>query len=64
MSASKMLSAEERRKQAGQRALSEAEQRRQETHKVSSRPKEFGSQRAIEPTRYGDWERKGIASDF
>lgn len=25
---------------------------------------ESGGPRAPEPTRYGDWERKGIASDF
>ena len=25
---------------------------------------ESGGPRSPEPTRYGDWERKGIASDF
>ncbi len=27
-------------------------------------PKEIGGTDGPEPTRYGDWERKGIASDF
>lgn len=28
------------------------------------RPKEFGGPKGPEPTRYGDWERKGRCSDF
>lgn len=28
------------------------------------RPKEIGGREGPEPTRYGDWEVKGIASDF
>lgn len=27
-------------------------------------PKELGGPSGLEPTRYGDWERKGICSDF
>ena len=26
--------------------------------------KEFGGRGGLEPTRYGDWEVKGLASDF
>ena len=26
--------------------------------------KEIGGPKGLEPTRYGDWERKGIAVDF
>ncbi|WP_334128559.1 DUF1674 domain-containing protein [Sneathiella sp.] len=26
--------------------------------------KEIGGPSGLEPTRYGDWERKGIVSDF
>ena len=44
-----------------QRALAEAEARRKE---VAAPPKEHGGTSGPEPTRYGDWERKGIASDF
>ena len=28
------------------------------------RPKEIGGPSGPEPTRYGDWERNGICSDF
>lgn len=28
------------------------------------RPRELGGREGPEPTRYGDWEKKGIASDF
>jgi hypothetical protein len=28
------------------------------------RPKELGGPSGPEPTRYGDWERKGICVDF
>ncbi|MFQ5347488.1 MAG: DUF1674 domain-containing protein [Rhodothalassiaceae bacterium] len=27
-------------------------------------PREIGGPKGPEPTRFGDWERKGIASDF
>lgn len=27
-------------------------------------PKEIGGPRGLEPTRYGDWERKGRCIDF
>jgi hypothetical protein len=43
------------------RALDEAEARRKEAKAL---PKERGGPEGPEPTRYGDWERKGIASDF
>ena len=32
--------------------------------KASSQPKEVGGSEGPEPTRYGDWEKKGITSDF
>ncbi len=32
--------------------------------KAGERPKEFGGPKGPEPTRYGDWERKGRAVDF
>ena len=47
------------------RALAEAEERRKAAEAESSaRPKEVGGRKGPEPTRYGDWEKKGIASDF
>ena len=50
---------------AAQRALAEAEARRRETSlKNEARPKEINGREGPEPVRYGDWEVKGIASDF
>jgi hypothetical protein len=48
---------------AAQRALAEAEARRKAAA-AKPMPKEFQGPKGPEPTRYGDWERKGIASDF
>lgn len=30
----------------------------------AAKPKEIGGPRGLEPTRYGDWERKGRCVDF
>lgn len=30
----------------------------------AAKPRETGGPKGLEPTRYGDWERKGIAVDF
>jgi hypothetical protein len=50
---------------AAQRALAEAEARRQAASaEAKPMPKEFHGPKGPEPTRYGDWENKGIASDF
>lgn len=50
---------------AAQRALAEAEARRQAAkNEAEARPKELQGPKGPEPTRYGDWETKGIASDF
>jgi hypothetical protein len=60
-------SAEQRRplSPAAKRALAEAEARRQAAA-ANAQPaaKESGGPKGPEPTRYGDWENKGIASDF
>ena len=54
---------EKRIKEAGERAKAEAEERRRkEPH--SEHAKEIGGRKGPDPTRYGDWENKGIASDF
>ncbi len=48
---------------AAQRALEEAQARRNAaTHQ--DRPVEVNGRAGPEPVRYGDWENKGIASDF
>ena len=44
-------------------ALAEAKQRRAASLKVEQ-PKEINGRQGPEPTRFGDWESKGIASDF
>ena len=50
---------------AAQRALAEAEARRKlAARDATSPPKELQGPKGPEPTRYGDWENKGIASDF
>ncbi|WMT75144.1 DUF1674 domain-containing protein [Bradyrhizobium sp. Ash2021] len=50
---------------AAQRALAEAEARRKAAEaNAKPQPKEFQGPNGPEPTRYGDWERKGITSDF
>jgi hypothetical protein len=48
---------------AAARALAEAEARRAAAVNME-RPKEINGRKGLEPTRYGDWESKGIASDF
>jgi hypothetical protein len=50
---------------AASRALAEAEQRRaQYTAQEAKLPKEVGGRGGKEPGRYGDWEVKGLTSDF
>ena len=50
---------------AAERALAEAAARRAEIDaRVASLPPEHGARRTREPVRYGDWETKGLASDF
>ena len=54
---------------AAQRALAEAAARRAEYDRLAAeaaknRPRELQGPKGPEPTRYGDWENKGIASDF
>jgi hypothetical protein len=48
--------------EAARRALAEAEARG--PNQSADRPGEHGGQAGPEPTRYGDWEKKGIISDF
>ena len=48
---------------AGERAKAEAQARRRAASDASHR-KEIGGQKGPEPTRYGDWEKNGLASDF
>ena len=50
---------------AAERALAEAAVRRAEqARQDTAQPKEVGGRGGPEPTRYGDWEINGLASDF
>jgi hypothetical protein len=50
---------------AAERALAEAAARRAQTEaRPDKAPTEHGGRKGPEPVRYGDWEVKGIASDF
>jgi hypothetical protein len=49
--------------EAGERAKAEADARREKQAKAEL-PPEHGGPKGLEPTRFGDWERKGIAVDF
>ncbi len=50
---------------AAARALAEAHARRADREaRVAAMPREVGGRGGEEPVRYGDWERKGLTSDF
>jgi hypothetical protein len=48
---------------AAERALREAAERRASEIQAHP-PHEIGGPKGLEPTRFGDWERKGLAVDF
>jgi hypothetical protein len=48
---------------AARRALEEAAARRAAAAQAAAAPDE-GGPAGLEPTRFGDWERKGLAVDF
>jgi hypothetical protein len=50
---------------AAERALAEAAARHAERDRARQEPpSEFNGRGGLDPVRYGDWEVKGIASDF
>ena len=49
---------------AAQRALAEAVARKKAAATEALLPREINGRGALEPVRYGDWEVKGLASDF
>lgn len=49
--------------EAAKRALQEAEDRRL-AEKAVAREREIDGRGGLDPARYGDWEVKGITSDF
>ena len=51
--------------ETARRALAEAEARRSEVDaRMAAQPKEKGGRGGLDPARYGDWEIKGLTSDF
>ena len=52
------------KKKIAYQALKEAKERKSNYELSKKMPKEIGGPSELEPTRYGDWERKGITSDF
>jgi hypothetical protein len=51
--------------EAARRALAEAAARRAEIDaRGAFAPKELGGRGGLEPGRYGDWEIRGLTSDF
>lgn len=55
---------EKRVAEAAERALAEAHARRALQSPEARRPVELGGRDGPEPTRFGDWEKDGIISDF
>jgi hypothetical protein len=49
---------------AAERALAEAAARRAERDRNADQAKESGGRGGLDPTRYGDWEKDGLISDF
>ncbi|WP_420391911.1 DUF1674 domain-containing protein [Acuticoccus sp.] len=52
------------RSDAARRALEEAAERRRASESAPPPPAEQGGRAGPEPVRYGDWEVKGLATDF
>jgi len=65
---SKISNADKKLTPQAQRALAEAEARRRlaDAHRAAGpkAPKEIGGRKGPDPTRYGDWEKDGLACDF
>ncbi|MDZ4375871.1 MAG: DUF1674 domain-containing protein [Phenylobacterium sp.] len=49
---------------AARRALEEAAHRHAAEIEAAAKAEELGGPKGLEPTRFGDWERKGLAVDF
>ena len=49
--------------EAAERALLEAKERKEKA-KLLDLPTELGGRDGPEPTRFGDWEKDGVVTDF
>ena len=59
----KNMEIKKRLRLGAERSLKEANERNKGAKKTNAL-KELGGRDGPDPTRYGDWEKKGIASDF
>lgn len=50
--------------EAAKRALAEAAERRRAAGEQVKPPEEVGGRGGLDPARYGDWEARGLTSDF
>ena len=50
--------------EAAARAIAEAKARRRAADAAPQPPREIDGRGGKEPARYGDWETKGLATDF
>ncbi|MGB0410041.1 MAG: DUF1674 domain-containing protein [Pikeienuella sp.] len=61
--AEQALEKDQRIKDAAARALAEVEARKKSAAPAAL-PTELGGRDGPEPTRFGDWEKDGVVSDF
>ena len=50
-------------KKYAEQSLNEASERKKKNNQIKKQ-KEINGPKGLEPTRYGDWETKGITHDF
>jgi len=53
----------EKFKKIAEQSLKEADERKKRNRQMKKK-KEINGPKGLEPTRYGDWETKGITYDF
>ena len=53
----------EKLKKIAEQSLKEADERKKNNYQTKKK-KEINGPKGLEPTRYGDWETKGITYDF
>ncbi len=55
---------DEKQKEKNEQSKDPVAKKKNPAHKMDQADGEIGGPSGLEPTRYGDWERKGIISDF
>lgn len=54
----------EQTNQSGEAETADSASDNQSSSNDKKKPKEIGGRKGPEPTRYGDWEKNGLISDF